>query len=142
MHKKLHVRLFKQSEKHREQQAVVETKRKLMLAGTSPGQIDMAVLSQNAVSVASKHHDPSKNLIKELIVTEENGQLNYKPKNPNNSLRFMHAAHFEIDHIEKEHRKLSQVEKNRIFLKFVDMNEQPKKYSHYQHYKEGKQRKV
>ena len=62
----------------------------------------------------------------------------YKPKNPNNSLRFMHAALFEIENIEREHRKLSQVEKNRIFLKFVEMNEQPYKYSHYQHYKEGK----
>jgi hypothetical protein len=47
----------------------------------------------------------------------------YRPKNPNNSLRFMHAALFEIENIEKEHKKLSQVEKNRIFLKFVEMNE-------------------
>lgn len=51
-------------------------------------------------------------------------------------------AQFEIENIEKEFKRLSQLEKNRIFLKFVEMNESPQKYTHYQHFKEGKQRKV
>ena len=98
------------------------------------------IISQK--SGATKYHDPKTNLIKELVITEENGELQYKPKNATNSLRFMHAANYEMQKIEKDYRKLAQVEKNRIFLKFVEMNEQPHKYTHYQHFKEGKQRKV
>ena len=81
---------------------------------------------------------PEDNLIKQVVVTEEDGRTVIQPKNTQNSLRFMHAAHYEIENIEKEYRKLSQLEKNRIFLKFVEMNESPHKYSHYEHYKEGK----
>jgi hypothetical protein len=77
-------------------------------------------------------------LIKDLIILEEDGKLIYKPKNPQNSLRFMHHANYEIEGIERDYKKLSQLEKNRIFLKFVEMNEAPHKYSHYQHYKENK----
>ncbi len=50
----------------------------------------------------------------------------------------MHAANYEMEKIETEFRQLAQVEKNRIFLKFVEMNEQPHKYTHYQHFKEEK----
>lgn len=50
----------------------------------------------------------------------------------------MHAANYEMEKIETEFRQLAQVEKNRIFLKFVEMNEQPQKYTHYQHFKEEK----
>ena len=54
----------------------------------------------------------------------------------------MHHANYEIEGIERDYKKLSQLEKNRIFLKFVEMNEAPHKYRHYQHFKENKQRKV
>ncbi len=50
----------------------------------------------------------------------------------------MHAANYEIENIEREHKKLSQLEKNRMFLKFVEMNEAPWRYSHYEHFKDNK----
>ena len=71
-------------------------------------------------------------------MTEENGKTVFRPKNTTNSLRYMNMAQFEIENIEKEFKRLSQLEKNRIFLKFVEMNESPQKYTHYQHFKEGK----
>jgi hypothetical protein len=47
------------------------------------------------------HFDPKDNLIKDLIVLEEDGKLIYTPKNPQNSLRFMHHANYEIAGIER-----------------------------------------
>ena len=92
---------------------------------------------------ASKNRQQGKSLIKEILLREIDGREVCEPKKTTqSSLRFLHAANFEIGIIEKEYKKLSQLEKNRIFLKFIDMNDSPHKYKHYEHFKDKKQRRV
>jgi|LauGreDrversion4_2_1035121.scaffolds.fasta_scaffold730519_2 hypothetical protein len=89
-------------------------------------------------STTIKTRQQTKKLIRELLVREIDGNTTFEPKNKTSCLRFLYAANHEIDIIERETKKMSQVEKNRIFLKFVDMNDSPHKYKHYEHYKDGK----
>jgi len=135
LNKKLQVRLFKRSENRREAEWKIDQK-------SRRASILWSEFNLEPPSAESKARRQAKKLIKELLVRQVDGKTTFEPKNKLNCLRFLHAANHEIDIIERETKRLSQVEKNRIFLKFVDMNDSPHKYKHYEHFKDGKQTKV
>lgn len=51
-------------------------------------------------------------------------------------------AYNEIDKLQEGHKPISDVERNRIALKFLDMNQSPSKYSHYLRYTEDHVKEV
>ncbi len=64
-----------------------------------------------------------------VLVEKESGNgVEYQPKNTKNSIKYMNIAFNEIQQIEMGSKKLSDLEKNRIALKFIEMNSSPKKF--------------
>ena len=75
MHKKLQVRLFKRSEKRREQDRQFKIQHTKFLGGQGSQDNRSSTLNSAKQSVSTNYHDPKTNLIKEVVITEENGKL-------------------------------------------------------------------
>eukprot|EP00347_Sterkiella_histriomuscorum_P021175 403334963 len=89
----------------------------------------------------------SSQVIDELIYLDRgDGQIDYIPRNPANALKYMNIALNEIDYLSQQeqsmdgkcspHKKLSMLQKNRLALKFVEMNSSPEKYKYFDRFTE------
>ena len=71
-----------------------------------------------------------------MLNNEDSGQVEYIPKNKGNSLKYLEMAYNEIEKLELHFRKLSDFEKNRMAVKFVEMNASPERYNYLDRFKE------
>ena len=109
------------------------------------GKPDTAITDRarlKSLYLKSRQHPPG--IIDELkLVEKEDGTLDCLPKKDTNAMKYVNMALIEIENMELRSRKrLSELEKNRLALKFVEMNASPDKYDYYQRFTEKNQKKV
>ncbi|CDW77718.1 UNKNOWN [Stylonychia lemnae] len=131
--RKLYVRLFKRSRKTQQ-----EFEREVLGVNHSTCDSKHNNKQQKQMEDYVKELNDKRNasIINDLIYMDKgNGDLEYSPRKDANALKYMNIALTEIEKTENgTQKKLSSIQKNRLALKFVEMNASPQKYEYYERF--------